>query len=83
MCGILGYSHIAKGLPAGVLMTALRALAHRGPDHEGAFCSEQISLGATRLCHASHVSRGAWALARRLWALVKASAANPQGNEVS
>jgi asparagine synthase (glutamine-hydrolysing) len=49
MCGILGYSHIAKGLPAGVLMTALRALAHRGPDHEGTFCSEQISLGATRL----------------------------------
>ena len=32
-----------------VLMAALEALAHRGPDHQGAFCSEQISLGATRL----------------------------------
>ena len=49
MCGILGYSHIAKALPAGVLMAALEALAHRGPDHQGTFCSEQISLGATRL----------------------------------
>src|ERR1700687_4307904 len=49
MCGILGYSHLAKDLPAGVLMAALEALAHRGPDHQGTFCSEHISLGAARL----------------------------------
>jgi asparagine synthase (glutamine-hydrolysing) len=49
MCGILGYSHIAKCLPAGVLASALKALVHRGPDNQGTFCSEQISLGATRL----------------------------------
>ncbi len=49
MCGILGYSHIAKDLPAGVLTSALEALVHRGPDHQGTFCSERISLGATRL----------------------------------
>ena len=49
MCGILGYSHLAKDLPAGLLTEALEALAHRGPDHQGAFCSEHISLGATRL----------------------------------
>ncbi len=49
MCGILGYSHIAEDLPAGVLMAALEAIAHRGPDHQGTFCSEHISLGATRL----------------------------------
>jgi asparagine synthase (glutamine-hydrolysing) len=49
MCGILGYSHIAKCLPAGVLTAALEALVHRGPNHQGSFCSEQISLGATRL----------------------------------
>jgi len=49
MCGILGYSHLAKDLPAWLLMAALEALAHRGPDHQGTFCSEQISLGATRL----------------------------------
>src|SRR5450755_4224971 len=49
MCGILGYSHLAKDLPAGLLMAALEALAHRGPDHQGTFRSEHISLGATRL----------------------------------
>ncbi len=49
MCGILGYSHLAKDLPAWLPMAALEALAHRGPDHQGTFCSEQISLGATRL----------------------------------
>lgn len=49
MCGILGYSHIANPLPAGVLSSALRALVHRGPDHQGTFSSELISLGATRL----------------------------------
>jgi asparagine synthase (glutamine-hydrolysing) len=49
MCGILGYSHIAKNLRAGILTSALASLAHRGPDHEGRFECEQISLGATRL----------------------------------
>jgi asparagine synthase (glutamine-hydrolysing) len=49
MCGILGYSHTAHPLPAGLLVAALEALAHRGPDHQGSFCSEHISLGATRL----------------------------------
>ena len=49
MCGILGYSHVAKPLPTGVLASALEALVHRGPDHQGTFCSERISLGATRL----------------------------------
>jgi asparagine synthase (glutamine-hydrolysing) len=49
MCGILGYSHSAGSLPAGLLATALEALAHRGPDHHGTFYSERMSLGATRL----------------------------------
>ncbi len=49
MCGILGYSHTAKPLPAGLLAEALEDLAHRGPDHQGSFCSDRISLGATRL----------------------------------
>jgi asparagine synthase (glutamine-hydrolysing) len=49
MCGILGYSHIANDLLPGFLASALEALVHRGPDHHGTFCSEQISLGATRL----------------------------------
>ena len=49
MCGILGYSHVGKCLPAGLLTSALAGLSHRGPDHQGSFCSEHISLGATRL----------------------------------
>ncbi len=49
VCGILGYSHVGTCLPDGLLRSALRALAHRGPDHQGSFCSDQISLGATRL----------------------------------
>ncbi len=32
-----------------VLPAALKALLHRGPDHQGTFCSEHISLGSTRL----------------------------------
>jgi asparagine synthase (glutamine-hydrolysing) len=49
MCGILGYSHLTEALPEGLLARALNALVHRGPDHQGTFCSERISLGATRL----------------------------------
>ncbi|MDP9159087.1 MAG: asparagine synthase (glutamine-hydrolyzing) [Acidobacteriota bacterium] len=49
MCGILGYSHISSALPTGVLTSALNSIAHRGPDHEGRFVSNHISLGATRL----------------------------------
>ncbi len=49
MCGILGYSHISRRLPRGVLKNALNALVHRGPDHQGHFSSDLMSLGATRL----------------------------------
>ena len=49
MCGILGYSHVERRLPRGVLENALASLIHRGPDHQGHFTSELISLGATRL----------------------------------
>ncbi len=49
MCGILGYSHVSKRLPFGVLDRGLEALTHRGPDHQGQFSTEALSLGATRL----------------------------------
>ena len=49
MCGILGYSHFSRDLPAGVLTSGVNSLVHRGPDHQGRFISEHISLGATRL----------------------------------
>ncbi|HEX2329286.1 MAG TPA: asparagine synthase (glutamine-hydrolyzing) [Candidatus Angelobacter sp.] len=49
MCGILGYSHVTNRLPDRVLSNALAALAHRGPDQQGHFASDSVSLGATRL----------------------------------
>ncbi|HEY5029127.1 MAG TPA: asparagine synthase (glutamine-hydrolyzing), partial [Candidatus Angelobacter sp.] len=49
MCGILGYTHVRKRLPRGVMDAALASLTHRGPDHQGQFRSELVSLGATRL----------------------------------
>ncbi len=49
MCGIAGFTHLRKPLPAGVLTSALESIAHRGPDHQGQFVSGQVSLGATRL----------------------------------
>ncbi len=49
MCGILGYSHISTDLPVEVLTSGLNSIAHRGPDQEGRFVSQQMSLGATRL----------------------------------
>lgn len=49
MCGILGYTHVRKRLPRGVMDAALDSLTHRGPDHQGRFESDLVSLGATRL----------------------------------
>jgi len=49
MCGILGYSHFSSELPSGLLTSGLEFLLHRGPDHQGRYTSDQISLGATRL----------------------------------
>jgi asparagine synthase (glutamine-hydrolysing) len=49
MCGIVGYTHVSRGLPSGVLTAGLSALVHRGPDQQGSFASEHVSLGATRL----------------------------------
>ncbi len=49
MCGILGCSHIAKNLQPEVFSSALYSLVHRGPDHEGRYECEHLSLGATRL----------------------------------
>ena len=49
MCGIAGFSHSVRRLPAEVLSSALHSIAHRGPDSCGRFDSPHVSLGATRL----------------------------------
>lgn len=54
MCGIVGYSHIRRGLPSGLLTEALEGLAHRGPDRQKHFTCPEISLGAVRLSILDH-----------------------------
>jgi asparagine synthase (glutamine-hydrolysing) len=49
MCGILGYTHHNRVLAPDVLKAGIAALVHRGPDQQGSFTSDYISLGATRL----------------------------------
>ena len=49
MCGIAGFTHVGKRLPENVLNSALYSIIHRGPDHQGCFESDHVSLGATRL----------------------------------
>ena len=49
MCGIAGFSHLRKPLPAGVLTHAVDAITHRGPNQKAKFECDEVSLGATRL----------------------------------
>ena len=49
MCGIAGFSHLRKPLPAGVLTNAIDSITHRGPNQKARFECEEVSLGATRL----------------------------------
>lgn len=49
MCGIAGYTHCFRPLPAGVLDRALQGLQHRGPNRQAGFTTKHVSLGATRL----------------------------------
>ena len=49
MCGIVGYTHVSRRLPKGVLSHGLRGLTHRGPDRQEGFSTRHVSLGAARL----------------------------------
>ena len=49
MCGIHGYSHSRRGQQPEAFRSALYTLVHRGPDYQGRYESEHLSLGATRL----------------------------------
>lgn len=49
MCGIAGFSHLRKRLPAGVLDHAVDSITHRGPNQKARFECEEVSLGAARL----------------------------------
>jgi asparagine synthase (glutamine-hydrolysing) len=49
MCGIAGFTHLRKPLPAGVLTNAIDSITHRGPNQKARFECGEVSLGATRL----------------------------------
>lgn len=49
MCGIVGFTHKTRAQASDRIHRATRSLTHRGPDQQGAWESEHISLGAVRL----------------------------------
>ncbi len=48
MCGIAGFTH-ANRAETGRIQKAVATLSHRGPNQQGVFESEAVSLGAARL----------------------------------
>jgi asparagine synthase (glutamine-hydrolysing) len=49
MCGIAGFTHVGTNFLPGRIYQAISSIAHRGPDQQGVWQSQEISLGATRL----------------------------------
>ncbi len=48
MCGIAGFTH-RKYAPSTGILSAVQSIIHRGPDQQGVFESDFISLGVARL----------------------------------
>ncbi len=49
MCGVAGFTHRKWAPDPGRIQSAVSSLIHRGPDQQGVFESNFVSLGATRL----------------------------------
>ncbi len=49
MCGIAGFTHARRAAPPGRIQDAVASIVHRGPNQQGVFESEAVSLGAARL----------------------------------
>ncbi len=49
MCGIAGFTHIERPFPPEGIQKAISSIAHRGPDQQGVWQNQTLSLGATRL----------------------------------
>jgi asparagine synthase (glutamine-hydrolysing) len=49
LCGIAGFTHGRRAAAPGRIQSAVSAIVHRGPDQQGVFESETVSLGAARL----------------------------------
>jgi len=49
MCGIAGFTHEDRPVQPDLIRAATSSLIHRGPDQQGVYESEHVSLGAVRL----------------------------------
>ena len=49
MCGIAGFTHARRPAEPGRIQDAVASIIHRGPNQQGVFESEAVSLGAARL----------------------------------
>jgi len=49
MCGIAGFTHEDRSVQPGLIRGATSSLIHRGPDQQGVYESQHVSLGAVRL----------------------------------
>src|ERR1700693_5276433 len=49
MCGIAGFTHRCSTAAPGRIQSAVATITHRGPNQQGVFESEAVSLGAARL----------------------------------
>ena len=49
MCGIAGFTHLARAVDPERIRRATMSLVHRGPDEQGVYNSPDVSLGAVRL----------------------------------
>lgn len=49
MCGIVGFTHRSRRVDPDRIARAVNSLVHRGPDEQGVYRSQRVSLGATRL----------------------------------
>ena len=49
MCGIAGFTHAGRAAAPERIRNAIATLRHRGPNQQGVFESESVSLGAARL----------------------------------
>jgi asparagine synthase (glutamine-hydrolysing) len=49
LCGIAGFTHARRPAAPGRIQDAVASIIHRGPNQQGVFESEAVSLGAARL----------------------------------
>src|SRR3954466_9497248 len=49
MCGIAAFTHLGRAADSTLIRKAIHSIHHRGPDQNGVYESETVSLGAVRL----------------------------------